>query len=87
MITTKLDQKMRVDNATECAGDIKNFCNTEGLKIYATMDVTRAAFAKRTIRSLKNFLFCYMEDYGYKYVHNLPHNIATMNLERIVPWT
>ena len=43
------------------------------------MSETKAAFAKRTIRSPKNILYRYMEDYGYKYIHKLPQYIATMN--------
>ena len=43
------------------------------------MSETKAAFAKRTMRSLKNISYRYMEDYGYKYFHKLPQFIATMN--------
>ena len=43
------------------------------------MSETKAAFAERTIRSLKNILYRYMEDSGYKYLHKLPQFIATMN--------
>ena len=43
------------------------------------MSETEAALAGRTIRSLKNILYRYMEDYGYKYIHNLPQFIAAMN--------
>ena len=51
------------------------------------MSETKAAFAKRTIRSLKNIFYRYMEDYGYKYIHKLPQFIATMNSKIIVAWT
>ena len=43
------------------------------------MSETKTAFAERTIRSLKNILYRYMEDHGYKYIHKLPQFIATMN--------
>ena len=43
------------------------------------MSETKAVFAKRTIRSLKNILYRHMEDYGYKYNHKLPPFVATMN--------
>ena len=43
------------------------------------MNQTKAAFAERTIRSLKNIFYRYMEDYGYKCTHELPQFIATMN--------
>ena len=43
------------------------------------MSETKAAFAERTIRSLKNILYRYLEDFGYKYIHELPHFITTLN--------
>ena len=43
------------------------------------MTETKAAFAERSIRSLKNFLYRYMEVYGYKYTHKLPQFNATMS--------
>ena len=46
------------------------------------MSETKAAFAERTIRSLENILYRYMEDHGYKYKHNLPEFIATLNSRR-----
>ena len=35
------------------------------------MSETKAAFGERTIWSLKNILYRYMEDNGYKYLHKL----------------
>ena len=64
---------------TELGGEIKKFCSVEGIEIYSTMSETKAAFAERTIRSLKNILYRYMEDYGYKFFHKLPQFFATMN--------
>ena len=46
------------------------------------MSETKAAFSERTIRSLKNILFRYMEDFGYKYLHKLPQFITTLNSRR-----
>ena len=46
------------------------------------MSQTKAAFAERTIRSLKNILYRYMEDYGYKYINKLPQFITTLNSRR-----
>ena len=47
------------------------------------MSETKAAFAERTIRSLKNNFYRHMEDYRYKYIHKLlvsiSKPIATMN--------
>ena len=68
-----------LDQGTETAGEFKKFCSAEGIEFYSTMSETKAAFAERTIRSLKNILYCYTEDYGDKYIHKLPQFIGTMN--------
>ena len=46
------------------------------------MSETKAAFAERTIRSLKSILYRYMEDNGNQYTHKLPHFITTLNSTR-----
>ena len=69
-------KKTWVDKGTEFA--FKKFCTAEGIQVYSTMSETKAVFAERTIRSLKNILYRYMEDYGYKYIHKLPQFIATL---------
>ena len=80
MITKKISPKKNwVDQGTEYAGNFKKFCSVEGIEFYSTMSETKAAFAERTKRSLKNILHRDMEDYGYKYNHKLPHFFATMN--------
>ena len=43
------------------------------------MSETKAAFAERTIRSLKNILYRYMEDNGYKYIHELTKFVTALN--------
>ena len=43
------------------------------------MSETKAAFAEGTIRSLKNILYRYMEDNGYKYIHKLTQFVTTLN--------
>ena len=68
-----------MDQGTELTGEFKKFCSAAGIEIYSTMSETKAAFAERRIRSLENILYRYMEDYGYKYIHELPQFIATMN--------
>ena len=83
MITKKnRPKKIWVDRGTEFAGAFKKFCVAEGIQFYSTMSETKAAFAERTIRSLKNILYRYMEDFGYKYIHKLPQFIATLNSRR-----
>ena len=80
MITKKSrPKKIWVDQGTGFAGEFEKFCCAEGIEIYSTRSETKAAFAERTIRSPKNILYRYMEDYGYRYIHKLPQFIATMN--------
>ena len=43
------------------------------------MTETKAAFAERTIVSLKNILYRYMEDIGYKYNLKLTQFVTTLN--------
>ena len=50
---------------------VQKICEAEGIEVYYSMSQTKAAFAERTKRSLKNLLYRYNEDYGYKYVHDL----------------
>ena len=57
-------KKIWVDKGTEFAGAFKKFCAAEGIQVFSTMSETKAAFAERTIRSLKNILYRYMEDFG-----------------------
>ena len=75
-------KKIWVDKGTEFAGAFKKFCVAEGIQVYSTMSETKAAFAERTIRSLKNILYRYMEDFGYKYIHKLPQFVTTLNSRR-----
>ena len=78
MITKKnRPKKIPVDKDTEFAGAPEKFCAAEGIKIYSTMSETKAALAERTKRSLKGILYCYMEGFGYKYIHELPQIITT----------
>ena len=67
-----------VDKGTEFAGEFKKLCKAEGLQIYSIMSETKAAFAERTIRSLKNILYRYMEDNGYKYIQKLTDFVTTL---------
>ena len=60
----KRPQKIWVPKRKEFSGEFKNFGNREGIQIYSTTSETKAAFAERAIRSLKNVLYRYIEDYG-----------------------
>ena len=42
------------------------------------MSETKATFVERTIRSLKNILHRYMEDFGYTYINKLLQFISTL---------
>ena len=53
-------KKIWVDKGTDFAGEFKKLCKAEGVQTYSTMSETEAAFAERTIRSLKNILHRYM---------------------------
>ena len=64
-------KKTWVDQGTEFAVDFKKFCVAEGIHVYSTMSETKATFAEKTIRSLKNILYRYMEEHGYKNFHKL----------------
>ena len=73
MITEKNRQKINwVDHGREFAGEFKKICSAEEIEIYFTVSETKAAFAERTICSLKNIMYHYMEDYGYKCTHIIP---------------
>ena len=62
MIAKKRPKKVWVDKRTELAGEFAKRCKAEEIQIYTTTSETKAAFAERTIRSLKNILYRYMED-------------------------
>ena len=71
-------QNMWVDERIEFAGGFRKLRKAEGIEIYSTVSETEAAFAERTIRSLKNILYHYMEDYGYKYIHTLSQVVTAL---------
>ena len=72
-------KKIWVDQSTEYVGDFIKFCVAEGIHVYSTMTETKATFAERTIRSLENNFYRYMEDYGYKYIRKLSHFVKILN--------
>ena len=74
-----LTLKHWVEKGTEFGREFKKLCKAEGKQTYSTMSETKAAFAERTIRSLKNPLYRYMEDNGYKYIHKLTQFVTTLN--------
>ena len=83
MITKRNRPKKNwVDKGTEFAEAFKKLCAAKGIQVYSTMSETKAAFAERTIWSLKNMVYRYMKEFGYKYIHKLPQFITTLNSRR-----
>ena len=83
MITKKnRPKKIWVDKGTEFAGEFKKLFKAEGIQTYSTMSETKAAFAERPKRSLKNILYRYMEDNEFKYIHKLTQFVTTLNSRR-----
>ena len=80
MITKKSRlKKFWVDQGTEFAGYFKKFCAAKGIHVYSTMGETKATFAERTIRSLNNIFYRFMEEHGYKNGHKLSQFVKIMN--------
>ena len=76
--------KIWVKKGTELATELKKTpCKDDRIQIYSTMSETKVAFAERTIQSMKKILHRYMEDYGYKHIHNLSQFVTTMNSRKI----
>lgn len=78
----KFTQPKRIwtDQGKEFEGDFKSFCKIIDVKIYHTHSETKAAYAERAIRSLKNIIYRFIEDTGSdKYVHKLQDFAKTMN--------
>ena len=83
MITKKnRPNKNWVDKGTEFAGEFKKLCKAEGIHFYSTMSETKVAIAERTIRCLKNILYHYMQDNGYKYIQKLTQLVTTLSFRR-----
>ena len=83
MITKKnRPEKNWVDKRTKFAAEFEKLCKAEGLQIQPTRIETKAAFAERRRRSLKNILYRYMEDNGYKYIRKLTQFVTTLNSRR-----
>ena len=54
---------------TEFVGKLEELCKAEGIQVYFSLKETKAAFVKRTIRSLKKMFYRCMEDCAYKLIH------------------
>ena len=79
---TETTQKTWVDKGTKFAAEFKILWKAEGIQIYSIMTETNAAFAERTLQSLKSILYRYLEDNGDKYIHKLNQSVTTVNSRR-----
>ena len=59
---TNRPTKLCVGTGTEVAGEFEISCEADRIPIYSILSGIEAAFAERTIRSLKKILHRYMED-------------------------
>ena len=60
--------KVWVDAGTEFKGNFKTPCQRRNIKIYQTFSEKKSAFAERNIRSLKNFIYKYLEE-KWTFIH------------------
>lgn len=73
-------RKLWVDRGKEFLGAFKQYCEDIGTKIYHTHSETKAAYAERAIRSLKNLIYRYLEEKDTeKYISELQSFVDTMN--------
>ena len=83
MITKKnRPGKVWVDKGREFVGEFRKICKAEIKQIHSKMSEIKASFAERTLLSLENIHYRYMEDNGYKYIHNLTQFVTTLNSRR-----
>ena len=57
-----IPQKVWVDQGTEIDGEFRKICGQKKIKIYSMRSETKATVAERAIRSLKNIIYCFMEE-------------------------
>ena len=80
MLTTTQPKKVWVDQGTEFEGAFSTFCKSVNIKIYHSYSETKAAYAERAIRSLKNMIYRYLEEVETeKYKTKLNDFVKTMN--------
>ena len=80
MLVKEKPRKVWVDDGTEFEASFKSYCKDLDILIYHTFSDTKAAYAERAIRSLKNIIYRYMEEHeSSKYIHKLQQFVKTMN--------
>ena len=71
-------KKIGLSREQKVLESLKNYAKLKEYN-FSTVSGSKAAFAERTIQSLKNQLYRYMEDNGYKYIHKLTQFVITLN--------
>lgn len=80
MMSIDKPKKVWVDQGTEFEGAFKKYCQDVDVHIYHTFSETKAAYAERAIRSLKNIIYRFLEEAdSFKYIHKLESFVKTMN--------
>ena len=73
--------KVWVDQGTEFAGVFKDYCSSNKLDLYHTFSDTKSCVAERFIRTLKNVLYRYMEEFDtLRYLRQLQKIVKMINL-------
>ena len=75
-------KKLRLTKEQNLLESLKNYAKLKGIQIYSTMSETKAAFAERTLRSMKKLLYRDMEENGHKYIHKLTQFVTALNSRR-----
>ena len=70
----RINWKNWVDKRTKFVWEFEKICKTEGKQTYSAISQTKA---ERTIQSLNNILYRYMEDIAYKYLHKKSQFLPT----------
>lgn len=73
-------KKIWTDRGREFEGDFKTFCKDAGIQKYNTDSGTKAAYAERAIRSLKNIISKFLEEeWRWRYIDKLQTFVNIMN--------
>ena len=80
MINEVQPKKIWIDDGKEFEASFKRYCKDVGIHLYHTFSETKAAYAERAIRSLKNILYRYMEENDTsRYIHKLQSFVSIIN--------
>ena len=70
--------KVWVDQETEFSGEFRKFYKDKKIKIYSTRSETKVVVAESDTKSLKNIIYCYMDENGNKYMRKIDFYLKTM---------